>query len=470
MASKKLSALLEFGAKASASVARATSFTQKKIDRLGDAIKENTKKQASLRAEMKKQVRQGKVTNSTYFKMKEELNGLERSSKRLEHQQRRLRRVNKGVRGSFKAMGKIGINVLRGIGVAAVAAVAGFGKLILSTAAYGDKLAKTARRMGIASSALEKLRFIAERQGVSTEVLEKGLDKLKIALGEAARSANGPYAQAFKKLGINQKKFRALKPEKQIEVLADSMNGLSDKTEQAEVAYLLFGQRGLQMLQITEQGSAGIQALGDEFDKLGGAMGERGTKAAEKFQDKMTNLKQAMSVSLRSLGGEILPQLNTALDRLLGLVRSGDVDFKSLGGSLGHVVDQFTKWAEAATKLSGALDRINTTVDKKLQAIFGKTGTEIINKVGANPLSGGPLTAFAKAPFRAAEGIRKFFTAGTETVPKAPLSPSTGILANGQSASTVTIHQTVNAPPGMSADQLLAAAARQNQQAALASY
>ena len=436
MASKKLSALLEFGAKASASVARATSFTQKRINGLGDAIKANTKKQAALRKEMRKQERQGKATGAAYLKMKHDLDAIERSSKRLEKQQRRLRRANRAVRGSFRAIGRIGKGVLRGIGIGAVAAVTGLGKLITSTAAYGDELAKTSRRMGISSASLEKLRFIAERQGVSNEVLQKGLDKMKIALGEAARTANGPYAQAFRALGIDQKKFRALKPEDQLKRMATAMNGLKDDTERTHKAYLLFGQRGLDMLKITEAGADGIQALGDQFDELGGAMGEKGTKSAEAFTDKLTNLKQAVGASLHKLGGSILPQVNGALDDLMTSLKSSDIDIKSIGQTIGVMVGGVIWAVKWLAKFVGWLDRVGGWLGDhaaQVAMLFGGKSFNTTNSTGLPP-------------------------------------PSQGVLANGQSAGNVTINQTVNASPGMTEDQLLAAAARQNQQAALASY
>lgn len=391
--SKKLSAVLEFGGKTAASLRTATSSVDKRIDEIGKSISEVTKEQTKLRKEMKKFTVGSRELQLATKRMGE----LERAAAKLERRQKRLRRLSRAYHGTLKRLGQLGKNVFFGIGAALAASTAGIGKLIHSTAAYGDELAKTSRRLGLTVESLERLRFIGERSGVENQVLEKSIQKVQIALGEAARNVKGPYAQAFRELGINFRQFGRLQPAKQVEVLAGAFEKLTSQTERTFLANRLWGEEGIKMLQVMDAGQEGIAQMTQAFDELGGSIGDKGAAAAEKFQDRLTDLKKQVGTTFRLIAAEALPGATMAMEDLTKALQQGDIDVKGIGESLGALVKLLGKAAEWTLKLASALNTFGGRIGDYFAKMIG-LGTFGDNETFSSPKTAPKASAGATRP------------------------------------------------------------------------
>lgn len=390
--SKKLSAVLEFGGRTAASFRQATTSIDKRIDGLGKSITENTKKQAAFRKEMKKLGER----HSGYFVAKRQAEALGRETEKLIKKQRRLQRLSKLYGGTMSRLKTLGKNVFLGIGAAIAGAAVGVGRLITSTAAYGDELAKTSKRLGLSVDSLERLRFIAQRSGVENQVLEKSIQKVQIALGEAARNTKGPYAQAFRELGINFKSFSRLRPEEQVAELAGQFGKLTDQTQKTFLANRLWGEEGIKMLQIMDAGKDGITEMTGAFDELGGSIGDKGAAAAVKFQDTLTDLKKQVGTTFHLIAAEALPGATGAMESFTKALQSGDIDVKAIGESLGEMIRLLGKAAEETLEFASTLNtfgaRIGDWWAKRLgMGTFGDNETWSSRKTA--PRSAGGTTA-----------------------------------------------------------------------------
>ena len=434
MPTQNLSTVLSFGGKTLRSFKSSVDFTTKGIDKIGKSITKNTKKQAELRKEMKRYVKAGKVVNSQYFVAKQEIDRLSRSTERLERRQRRLRHVSNAVGGAMRKIGRIGKRVFQGLAIASSAAVVGLANLFKKTADYGDELAKTSRRLGITVESLEELRFIAERSGVEIPVLEKSIQKVQIALGEAARNTKGPYAQAFKELGINFRQFGKLKPEEQIEELARQFGKLTSQTERTYLANRIFGEEGIKIIQILEAGGDGVASLRDRFHELSGSMGTDGAMAAEAFNDSLTDLKQQVGGTFRLIAVEAMPAATKAMDEFRKQIASGDIDVKAIGESLAVLITLFGKAARAALGFADTLQKFGGFLGDNLADVFG-------------------------------QGAGESYEGGLPPPKRPRLSPATGITASGQPASQTNVYNITQQPgeDGQLFARRVAAASRMNQ-------
>jgi len=233
-------------------------------------------------------------------------------------------RFGRGMRGL-----NAGVNKFMKVGVAAFAAVGSAAllmgrqvfKSIESIAILGDEYAKTSRRIGITAETLQELEFAADRQGVSGETLRKGLQKLNKNIGDL-RANTGSLKMVLKE--TNPVLLEQLKNAKNNEEAFAFLVNTLDKTEnvmdKTAIAQAAFGRAGVELLTVTEGGTAAIEELRKEARRLGVVMSEEASKQAEKFIDAQTNMNAAFKgLKITVLSG-FLPAMTKVLNKIADFV------------------------------------------------------------------------------------------------------------------------------------------------------
>jgi ribosomal protein L12E/L44/L45/RPP1/RPP2 len=174
-----------------------------------------------------------------------------------------------------------------------VGALVAAGKAALDTA---DNLSKLSQKTGISVESLSLLKPIAEQSGVSLEGLAKGMQKLATAMVEAAGGSK-EQVEAFSRLGVSVKDAAGqLRPTEDVLLdLADAFAAMPDGAEKSALAVKLFGKSGVELIPFLNQGRAGIEQLKQKFKELGLEISGDTAKAAEKFNDTLDTVKQALS-------------------------------------------------------------------------------------------------------------------------------------------------------------------------------
>ena len=196
------------------------------------------------------------------------------------------RSVSKTQKGFDKLKGAMGALA----GIASIGALVGFTKNMLEV---GDRIGKVAIQIGISSEALQKLQFAGEQSGVSTEALNKSLQKFARTIGEA-NSGMKLQKEAFQQLGISTKDLNGV-TRPTVEILMDVVDALDKETDMATKAKLasdLFGRSGVELVPLLEQGSIGIKELGKELEDLNGIMGDEAVQAIQDYNDSMNLLSK----------------------------------------------------------------------------------------------------------------------------------------------------------------------------------
>lgn len=233
-----------------------------------------------------------------------------------------LSSVKSNLEGLSGAASKIN-GVLAGLGAAlSVGALVATGKAALETA---DELSKLSQKTGISVESLSLLKPVAEQSGVSLEGLAKGLQKLATAMVGAAGGSQ-EQADTFARLGVSVTDVAGkLRPTEAVLMdLADAFAAMPDGAEKSALAVKLFGKSGVDLIPFLNQGRNGIEELKLEFKKLGLEISGDTARAAEKFNDTLDTVKQALHAVVMKIAEAALPALQKFADALVTVASHGD--------------------------------------------------------------------------------------------------------------------------------------------------
>lgn len=202
---------------------------------------------------------------------------------------------------------RVGV-ALKQLGVAATAAFAVLGRTAYKALQDIDKMAKTARQIGVASDEMAGLKLAAELGGASLEDLNTALIRL------AANAAKNH--KAFAQLGIAVKNPQGeLKSTRELlSELANKFAAMPDGVEKTAFATDLLGRSGAKLISMLDGGSA---ALDDNIAKTrqwGTAVGADAAHAAEKFNDQMRMMRERASGIATEFTVALLPDLGAVAD------------------------------------------------------------------------------------------------------------------------------------------------------------
>lgn len=200
------------------------------------------------------------------------------------------------------------------IGAAATAMSAGalaLGASVKSAIDTGDSFNKLSQKTGIAVESLSALAYAGELSDVSLESLATGIKKLSVNMNEAAGTANGKAAEAFKALGVTVKGNDGIlrASDAVLGDIADRFAGMKDGAGKTALAVALFGKAGADLIPFLNQGSKGIADLTVEAEKLGLIMTGQTAKASEEFNDNIKKLTLSTAALGRSITADLIGPL-----------------------------------------------------------------------------------------------------------------------------------------------------------------
>ncbi len=257
-----------------------------------------------------------------------------------------------------KALGKLSkaLPSLKTVALGASAAIVGVGAALIamtkSTAEAFDAVQKFSDQLGLSTEFLSGMQHAAELSGVQIKTMNKSLQQLQVRVGEAGRGI-GEGKDAFESLGIEihsttgmLKTAESILPE-----LAEALHNTASATERAEIASKIFGQRGIQMLQIFKNGKAGLEAMTAEAEKFGLIIDSQAGQQAAEFNDSLTRLKASLIGLRNEIAKNIMPIITGLANRFAEFIANNrksilfwSTDFiKSLG-----LVLEYTGYVVAA--------------------------------------------------------------------------------------------------------------------------
>lgn len=298
-------------------------------------------------------------------------------------------------RGSNKAQGSMGklkkaskavTIALTGVGIAAATtASVGFASLIRSSFTTIDSLAKVSDKLGLTTESLAGLRSSAELTGVSQQTMDTALQRMVRRLSEAKQGA-GVAVKALDELGISIEYISQLTPDKQFNVISESMSKVESQSDKVRLAFALFDTEGVGLINTLNLGSDALEANQKRLEELGVAVSRIDAAKIEELNDAYFKLTESITGLANKTAIAFGPQTTKLID--------------SVANNIGSVNEVFRTAAFGAKGFLDVLSDINKAVmDFDFQAmkrLFKFAGTGISGGGGkqyeqvGNPNAPGP--------------------------------------------------------------------------------
>lgn len=274
-----------------------------------------------------------------------------------------------GAIGAFTGMDDALGKLSKGLKLVAVAAAAvKMAKFVGEQIEIADQMGKLSQKTGIAVEQVSQLTYAFSQSEISAEAFGTSMRFLNKTMAEA-EAGNKQALAAFKSLGISFQEIKGLAPEQALMKISNAFSGAQDGAAKSAIAMRLFGRAGAEMIPALNEGSAGINKLMLEADRLGLTVSASFAQQADRFGDNLHRMGQAGAGFARQLGAAVLPALNATLEALTEVMSSGDsaVNWgKVVAGAAGTIGVAFTALV-AITKMMydtvyGVFNSIGTLV------------------------------------------------------------------------------------------------------------
>jgi hypothetical protein len=179
-------------------------------------------------------------------------------------------------------------NALKGPAGAALAAAAAFAVIsseVSKAAQRIDETAKAARGLGVAYSDLVSLQMLAgEVSGIDSASLNKGMGIFVRKLAEA-RVNGGAVSETMRAIGLDVNKLAGMNPVEAFKQVSDVLSRIPDQAEKVRIAVSLFGREGIKFVDTLMQGSAAVDKMRADIDRLGLSISAEGVASVETMND-----------------------------------------------------------------------------------------------------------------------------------------------------------------------------------------
>jgi hypothetical protein len=220
------------------------------------------------------------------------------------------------------AIGDLAADIAGKLVESLASAVTWVGELVPGFASLGDEISKTSKALGVSTDDLQRLRFAGQRSGVELAQLDDSITKLQMQLEQARITGTGPLVDAFDTLGLTIDQVLALDVEDRFGLIADSLAEIEDPGQRAAITMIAFGDGNKTLTSLLEEGSAGIRALGDEAESLGGVLSGDAVEGAEALHDELLNLNTMIGGLKSGLAQELAPLFEQGVDGIMGFVEA----------------------------------------------------------------------------------------------------------------------------------------------------
>lgn len=184
--------------------------------------------------------------------------------------------------GIGAAAGPVGAGIAAA-GVVVTGTAAALGELVQKTIAHADALKTEAATAQVSMELMQRMRFALREANADVSAATTARVNFNKALSESPEN--------FQKWGLSVTALRDMKPEEQMQAIADTLSSISTESERAAAANDIFGKAGAEMLKamtagwrettaaaseygavMSEQDLSDLESLGSAWERMGGAV------------------------------------------------------------------------------------------------------------------------------------------------------------------------------------------------------
>jgi predicted nucleic acid-binding Zn-ribbon protein len=215
-----------------------------------------------------------------------------------------LATAQQGLSALAETLGPTAVMVV-GLGAAFVAAGVAAVELAEKTAKAGGELNDLSERTGISVDTLSRYSNAAKVAGSDANTLGDAFFKLQKGMGEDSTKVE----QGLDRIGLSIQELQSYGPDKQLELIAQGLAGLSDPAERAAADSEIFRDKTGQLIPVLLKLNEGLQMTADIHPWT-----DQEAKDAERFDMQVASIKVHIEALAESFGRMLIPPLSTALD------------------------------------------------------------------------------------------------------------------------------------------------------------
>lgn len=212
-----------------------------------------------------------------------------------------LKKVNdrlKGMEGGFESVSRLARNFLPAV---SVGALVGFASASFQAA---DALADTAKRVGVTTEQLSRLKFAAEQNDVEFGTLTTSITRYLKTLSEANTGQKSAIG-TLNELGLSASALRSVSLDQQLGLIADAFKGITDPADRTRIAMELFGKSGAELIPLLQGGSEELEKWAAAADKAGITMSTVTAAGIDAIDSAWKSFKNSVGGNASSLIGGI---------------------------------------------------------------------------------------------------------------------------------------------------------------------
>jgi len=212
---------------------------------------------------------------------------------------------------------------------AGAAITAAYAAMIKLSVDYGDQIYEVSQRTGVAVDTLSRLKYVADQTESSFEAVAMGLKFLNKNIYEAT-NGNFKLNETFRAMGIilkDETTGEVMKAEDAFFRIADVFKNTENAAAKTALAMQVFGRQGEALIPVLNLGSAEIQRLSREAERLGLVLTTENAKAIDQFSDSTKSLKGALGGLWLEISLTLLP----ALEHFTKVITDLIVKFREFG-------------------------------------------------------------------------------------------------------------------------------------------
>jgi hypothetical protein len=248
------------------------------------------------------------------------------------------RRYLKGFAGFAKNTAIVSAAAFGGAAIA-------LGALTKQGLAHVDMQAKLARSMDGSIDGTRALQLSAGDAGVGLNTVTMAMQKIGVALAEAARKGSGPAHEMLQTLGLDAKKLLAMDVDERLATIADRAQTLGFSASQTSEMLKRFGVANKEMSLLVVQGGDAIRDARQEVADFGLSIDSVSAGAIERANDSMSRISLIMEGFRAQLAVAVAPALEAASNQLRQMAISGgplQVAATELAQSFGELIATLT--------------------------------------------------------------------------------------------------------------------------------
>lgn len=254
----------------------------------------------------------------------------------------------KEIDASFRKAGAaIGAALAAGLGIATALVGQAINRM--------DELSKAAQKVGMPTEELSALGYAADLADVELGQLTAGLAKLTKFQSDAAMGTEKNVA-LFDALGISFRNTDGTlrKTSDVFRDFAQVFATLPDGASKTALALDVFGRSGANLIPLLNGGAKGLDDMAQRAAELGLVVSQEAGRAAEEFNDRLSDLRLMVGGLAGSVATELLPDLN----RLVGEFQNGTETGEGFAGTAENIANALRGVAWFAGKTFDALNLV----------------------------------------------------------------------------------------------------------------